>query len=268
MTGFCVHRRGTSRSVIFDSGTPDHEVDAPPAAPPHRVRLPVNVHRWDHISFLHWRFEPHRIASLLPTALTPLIWDGAAWVGVTPFFIAVRPPGLPFTPPGWAFPETNVRTYVRGPDGREGLWFLHMEVTALWFVAILRAIGLPYVRQRMSVEIGDRRNRYISTPRHAGSPEGGGHRIVVRPAAPLQPPSGGPFERFLTARWGAYHRRGPLLLHTPVDHPPWPLRHGDVEICEVGGLFRAAGLDTPQEPPLCHVSPGVTVKIGPPRRAV
>ncbi|MBA2529606.1 MAG: hypothetical protein H0V19_06520 [Euzebyales bacterium] len=36
---------------------------APPAAPRHRVRLPVNIHRWDNISFLHWAFEPHDIAA-------------------------------------------------------------------------------------------------------------------------------------------------------------------------------------------------------------
>ena len=230
------------------------------------MRLPVNIHHWNQIAFLHWPFEPHVISGRLPAELTPLTWDGRAWVGVTPFCITVRPPGVPFTPPRWAFPETNVRTYVRDADGREGLWFLHMEVTALWFVAVMRAVGLPYVRRRMSVTIDGDRTVYESTPRHVRSAAEGGHRIVVRRGQPLRPPSGGPFEQFLTARWTAYHRRGPVLLSTPVDHPPWPLRHGEVEVCDVDGLLGAAGLDPPDAPPVCHVSPGVVVRVGPPRR--
>ena len=146
-------------------------------------------------------------------------------------------------------------------NGGEGLWFLHMEVSARWFMATLRAFGLPYVRRRMSVEILGDRNVYVSQPRDVG-----GHRIVVRPGDALQPPSGGPFERFLTARWGAYHRRGPLLVHTPVDHPPWPLRRGIAETHEVAGLFRAVGLPPPRTIPVCHVSPGTVVRVGPPRR--
>jgi uncharacterized protein YqjF (DUF2071 family) len=137
-----------------------------------------------------------------------------------------------------------------------------MEVTALWFVATMRAVGLPYVRQRMSVRLDGDRNVYESRPRSSGH---GGHRIVVRPGQPLEPSSGGPFERFLTARWAAYHRQGPLLLYTPVDHPPWLLRHGEVDVCEVDGLFRAAGLRPPDAPPVCRVSPDIAVKVGPPQ---
>jgi hypothetical protein len=56
----------------------------------------------------------------------------------------------------------------------------------------------------MSVEVDDDRNVYVSTPRHTASSDGG-HRIVLRPGQPLRPPSAGPLEHFLTARWGAYH---------------------------------------------------------------
>jgi len=254
---------GTAVRVASSDGSSSSDGDAPPATAPHTVRLPVNIHQWNDISFLHWPVEPRDLTRLLPAELTPLTWDGSAWVGVTPFFIRVRPPGVPVVPPGWAFPETNVRTYVKDADGREGLWFLHMEVTALWFVATLRAFGLPYVQRRMTVEVGDERNVYVSRSRRASSP--GGHRIVVRPGSWVRPAGGGPFERFLTARWGAYHRRG-ALLYTPVDHPPWPLRRADVETCEVDGLFRAAGLAPPTGPPVCHSSPGTTVKVGVPRR--
>ncbi len=235
----------------------------PPAAAPHRVGVPVNIHRWDDIAFLHWPFEPHDVAPLLPDRLAVLTHDGAAWLSVTPFVMRVRPPGVPLFPPGCTFPETNLRTYVVGPDGRQGLWFLRMEVTALWFVATLRALGLPYFRNAMSVERRPGRIVYRSEPRPGSA--GGGHHIVVRPGAPLQPPVGGDWDRFVTARWAAFHRRGPVLCWTPVEHQPWPLRQATVEACEVADVFRDAGLPPPVGPPVAHFSPGVTVKVGPPR---
>ena len=233
----------------------------PPAHPPHSVGVPVNIHHWDDISFLHWPFDPADVTPLLPEEVDVLTLEGKAWVGVTPFFIRVRPPGSPVVPPGWSFPETNVRTYVAGPDGRQGLWFLHMEVPARWFVAVLRSVGLPYVRRQMTVDAAEA----ISYRSEAGGSGEGGHDIRVRPGAALDPPAGGERERFLTAWWGAYHRRASALLFTPVDHPSWPLHAADLEACEVDGLFSAVGLPVPTGPPVVHYSPGVRVRVGRPQ---
>lgn len=240
-----------------------HDGGAPPPEPPHRVRLPVNIHYWDNVSLLHWPFPPDDIARHLPEETTVLTFDEMAWVTVTPFFIRVRPPGVPWVPRPCAFPETNLRTYVAGPDGRQGLWFLRMEVSALWFVAVLRALGLPYFRHRMSVDIDEERAVYRSWPRMLSS--GGGHHIVVCLGEDLDPVQGGPWDRFVTARWGAFHRRGPLLLYTPVEHGPWPLRAAEVPVCSVDALFRDAGLPAPAGPPVAHFSPGVRVKVGVPQ---
>lgn len=233
----------------------------PPARPQPPMRLPVNHHDWDAIGFLHWPFEPVAVAALLPGGLEVQTIDGAAWVGVTPFRIRVRLPGMRATPPGWAFPETNVRTYVRGPDDHQGLWFLHMEVTAAWFAGAMRGIGLPYVRQHMDVALGADRVAYRSRPGTAP----GGHEIVLRPGAALVPPTGRPLEQFLTARWSAYHRQAGLLLRTPVEHPPWSLHAATAEVCDVDALWEATGLPAPSGPPLAHWSPGVPVRVGRPR---
>ena len=227
------------------------------------MRLPTNIHHWDNISLLHWPFAPEDIARLVPEQMVVLTYEGMAWLSVTPFFIRVRLPGLPWVPRPCAFPETNLRTYVAGPGGRQGLWFPRMEVSALWFVAALRALGLPYFRQRMSVDIDSARAVYRSWPRRPSS--GGGHHIVVCPGEDLRPVEGGPWDRFVTARWGAFHRRGPLLLYTPVEHDPWHLRAAEVPVCSVDALFRAAGLPAPTGPPVAHFSPGVRVKVGGPR---
>lgn len=223
----------------------------------------MNVHHWDIIAFLHWPFRPADIAHLVPDETVVLTYDGMAWVTITPFFIRVRPPGVPVVPPRWAFPETNLRTYVAGPGGRQGLWFLRMEVTAPWFVATLRTLGLPYVRRQMSVEVEEDHVAYRSLP-YAASPDGG-HHIVVRPGDVLRPPEGGPWERFVTARWGAFHRVGRRLLYTPVEHDPWRLQAAAVQVCSVDALFRDAGLPAPADPPVAQFSPGVRVRVGVPK---
>ena len=222
----------------------------------------MNLHHWDRIAFLHWPYEPADVAALLPDGLEVLTSGGRAWVTVTPLFMRLRLPGMPFVPPRWSFPETNVRTYVVGPDGREGLWFLRMEVTAAWFTATLRTIGLPYVVNRMEFDVRDGRASYRSRPHPLTG--GGGHDIVLRVGDRLRPPSGGPWDRFVTARWGAFHRRGPLLLHTPVEHAAWELRHASVEACDVQALLAAAGLPGPGTSAIAHFSPGVHVRVGVP----
>ena len=140
---------------------------------------------------------------------------------------------------------------------------MRMEVTALWFVAALRGVGLPYFRQRMSVDINEERAVYRSRPHRLSA--GGGHHIVVCPGDELRPAQGGPWDRFVTARWGAFHRRGPLLLYTPVEHGPWHPRAAEVPVCSVDALFWDAGLPAPAGPPVAHFSAGVRVKVGVPK---
>src|SRR5690348_3722028 len=89
-----------------------------------------------------------------------------------------------------------------------------------------------------------------STGRGPPTVLGGGHHIVVSPGDELHPVQGGPWDRFVTARWGAFHRRGPLPLYTPVEHRPWPLRAAQVLVCSVDAVFRDAGLPAPPVHPL------------------
>ncbi|OPG10943.1 hypothetical protein B1R27_00010 [Streptomyces sp. GKU 895] len=93
------------------------------------MRLSALRAGWLTQTFLHWAYAPELIQRLLPDGLTVATYDGHAWVGLTPFVMAdVRPPGSPVALA--ALPETNLRTYVRGPGDREGLWFLSIEVAS------------------------------------------------------------------------------------------------------------------------------------------
>src|SRR5436305_5478415 len=124
--------------------------------PEESVRAPLIRQRWHSIAFLHWSYEPSEIARLLPDGLEPDVFDGRAWVSLTPFLAqdtraAVGPP----LPVGSTFPETNLRTYVVGPDGRDGIWFFTLEVgNPLLPLATRPTIGVPYRWANMSVSEG------------------------------------------------------------------------------------------------------------------
>ena len=142
--------------------------------PDRYVRLPVNFQTWQYLTFLHWAYDPATVQTLVPKELTVQQWDGVTWVGITPFRMThVRGPGrVPI--PGWrAFPELNIRTYVRTPDGRDGIWFLGLFVPRQSFVAAARSIGLPYQRPiRDSASGAHARRRLVFDSRCGGGAAG------------------------------------------------------------------------------------------------
>ncbi|MEV5241916.1 DUF2071 domain-containing protein [Streptomyces cinnamoneus] len=223
-----------------------------------RVRLPLFKARWLTQTFVHWRYEPAAVQRLLPHGLTAGTCDGSAWVTLTPFAMtALRPAGLPPTPV--AFCETNLRTYVRLPDGRDGLWFLSLEVTAPPMLAA-RAIGIPYRLGRLRIREQGDIVRYTGV-RAGGRPS---YDLTVRPGAPVVPDD---LDVWLTSRWRAFSLdpAGARLWETPVEHEPWPLRRAALAGFDQT-LTAAAGLPQPPAPALVHFSPGVRhVRLGVPR---
>jgi len=118
------------------------------------VKRPVMYQDWRDLTFLHWRYEPDVVQKLLPRGLTVQTFDGSAWIGLVPFVMdRVRFPGVPALPWMSRFPETNVRTYVSGPDGSDGIYFFSLDAANPLAVEIARRwYGLNYLRARMSLE--------------------------------------------------------------------------------------------------------------------
>lgn len=131
---------------------------------PDRIRVPVMRQRWEALTFLHWPYPVVAVQRLLPPALAVEPWEGRAWVGLVPFFMRVRPPLAPAIPGVTTFPETNLRTYVIGPDGRSGVWFFSLDA-ANWPAVVTgrAAYGLPYHKAKMRLERDSRSVRYRST---------------------------------------------------------------------------------------------------------
>lgn len=221
-----------------------------------RVRVPALRARWLRQTFVHWSFRPQAVQALLPPELTVDEYEGAAWVGFTPFVMAdVRPVGVPAAVPALhSFAEANLRTYVRRADGRDGLWFLSIEVGSPLMLAA-RAVGAPYHLGSLRVAAdGD-------TVSYAGTRVGGrvSYRLRVRPGEPLRPTER---DVWLTSRWRAYTRRLGRLWETPVEHEPWPLARATVDHLRET-LTAAAGLPAPLDEPVVHFSSGVEhVRLG------
>jgi len=232
-------------------------MDAPQ---PSRVR-PVMLHHWRWLTFLHWRYPPDLIQSRLPGGLTVETFDGTAWVGLIPFLMdRVRLPRLPALPWLSRFPETNVRTYVRGPDGRTGIWFLSLDAARLPAVLTARAsYGLPYFWSGMSVGRSGAQVVYRTRRRWPG-PAGAGCDARVEFGPAWSRPELTRLDHFLTARYRLYSRIAGRLVAADAEHPPWSLRRVAVRQLRQD-LLPAAGLPPPDHDPIGHASDGVEVRV-------
>lgn len=238
-----------------------------PGESPQQVTLPAMIQDWDYLTFLHWRVEPEAVQRLLPSGLTVDVCEGAAWVGLVPFYLRIRLGPLPPVPYATIFPETNVRTYVHGPDGRAGLWFFSLDVPRLATVLAARVTyALPYMWSDMSIERGRRELRYHCHRRWRAFPLATSS-VTVEIGEEIPPTEVTDLEHFLTARWRLYTNIGGCLATAPVEHRPWPLQRARVTDMR-DSLVLAAGLPSPDGPPLVHYSPGVRARIGLPRPAV
>ncbi|HEV2809248.1 MAG TPA: DUF2071 domain-containing protein [Acidimicrobiales bacterium] len=233
------------------------------ALPEERVRWPSVAQSWRHVSFLHWSYSPDVVAALLPAGLEPDQWEGRAWVGLTPFLVeGFRLPPLPSLPYFSRFPETNLRTYVRGPGGVDGIWFFSLDAdSAVTVVTALAGTGVPYRWSAMGLESGHTVT-YTARRRQPHGPAR--HRIVVRPGPPRSVAEVSDRDHFLTGRWRAYTTFAGVLATVPVEHQRWQLHDADVVALDED-VLAAAGLPTPSGPPLVSYSPGVDARLGPVR---
>lgn len=227
--------------------------------PEHPVTAPVVRQDWRDVTFLHWSFPVDAVRRLVPEPFQLDLVDGRAWVGLTPFDVRrFRMGPLPPIPPLDAFPECNVRTYVRGPDGRDGIWFIALDVGSVATAVGARSTyWVPYHWATMAVcRDGDR--VVYRSDRRTGSAR---LRCTVRPGAPLTGDERDPLTDALTGRWRGWTRIAGRPAWVPVHHEPWPLHHAEVEDLEET-LLAAAGLPEPEGPPLVHWSPGVSARLG------
>ncbi len=209
---------------------------------------------WRRLTFLHWPYQPSVVQALLPPGLEVDTFDDAAWVGLVPFEIHnLR--GVPH------FPETNVRTYVIGPDGSRAVWFFSLDADRLAAVIGARVgYHLPYVWAKMRVNLENANIHYRSRRKwpHAIHPMSD---MSVKPGEPYRPEELGERDHFLTARYRLYSSVRHRLGFAQIEHEPWPLARATLVSLDQN-LIEAIGLPSPRGEALVHYCEQLDVKIG------
>ena len=220
---------------------------------------------WRDVGFCHWPVEPSVVARTLPDGLTVDIKDGQAWLGVIPFEMAdIRPRGSPI---GRSFGELNLRTYVT--DGETpGVYFYNLDADDRLSVALARRLfELPYYRASMEIRRTAGSVRFRSRRTDDRAPRAD-FDATYGPAdgADIHEPATRSLESFLVSRYRFYVADdGGTIYYADIDHEPWPLQDGTVEVRE-NELFDANGFDYPQGDPVVYYSPGIDVTAGRLRR--
>jgi uncharacterized protein len=204
--------------------------------------------RWIDLAFLHWRAPAEVIRPLVPAALELDVFEGSAWVAVTPFrMTAVRPVFAPPIPTATDFPELNVRTYVRHA-GRGGVWFFSLDAASWLAVAAARAaVNLPYFHARMDERRTADEVDYDSVRTHANAPAAE-FRARYRPTGPVYRAEPGSLDHWLTERYSLFSTRGDRVMRLDIEHVPWPLQHAKADV-ERNTMASAAGIQLPPDAP-------------------
>jgi hypothetical protein len=216
---------------------------------------------WDDLIFAHWRAAPDSLRALLPDGVELDLFEGEAWLGVTPFRVTgLRPRGLPPFPFLSSFLELNTRTYV-DVGGKPGIWFFSLDASSQLAVeGARRAYKLPYFRAEMRAEWADRRLWYESRRRDSrGEPAAfrGRYRAVGETLEP-DPQS---LAYFLTERYCLYTTDAGLIKRAEIHHRPWPLQPAEAVIEE--NTMPPSGVELLDDDPLLHFSARQDVVIWP-----
>lgn len=214
---------------------------------------------WEELLFAHWRIDPAALS--LPEGLRPDLFEGEAWIGVTPFRVSgLRARGLPPLPLVSSFLELNTRTYVTD-GGKPGIWFFSLDAESeLAVEAARQGYKLPYFRADMRAEWRGGRLEYESRRRDGrGAPAA--FRASYRPIGEVLDADPRSLAHFLTERYCLYAEHEGQLLRAEIHHEPWPLQPAEASVDE--NSMPPASIELLDDEPLLHFSARQDVVIWP-----
>lgn len=259
--------------------------------------VPAVSLRWRDGLFAHWPVEAARVRPLVPDALDVDTREGTAWVSALPSLVEAGRPWLFPERFGLAFPQVNLRTYVRY-EGRPGVYFLSLDADTPLGVRVARALyGLPYHDatidfQREASEASGAGETGGTTDASEASEAGGTtetdetadpgrfrfdcRRVRADPSparfAAEYRPTGRPrradpdsLDAFLAERYRLYLVRGGTVRCTRVEHDPWRLCPAEARV-HADALLESVGLPAPAEEPTVRYAPSAAFTVRTPFR--
>jgi uncharacterized protein YqjF (DUF2071 family) len=247
----------------------------------HRPWLPPDSHwllsqSWNDVLLLHFAMKPETLRRLVPEELTLELYEGVAWLTISPFSAShVRPSGVPPLP-GISFSsQISVRTYVT-MGGKPGIYYFSMDTTNLstvWFARMF--FRMQYWHSSIQVS-----GATINSPKtqnaeihfrarrlHGPAAQNGAARLDVEYApegAPTRARTGS-LNEFLTERYCVYSCHRKSFYRTEIHHQPWPLQQVQVDLRD-NSMAEPLGLTLPEEPELCHFSRSLKMLTWAPER--
>ncbi len=214
--------------------------------------------RWNDLLFAHWPVRPEIVAPHLPGGLELDRHDGSAWLGVVPFVmdrVRTRVVGQAAlgVPGARAFPELNLRTYVRSRrSGRAGVYFFSLDAGSLLAVLGARTLfHLPYFWARMRASQEPDGSVHYTSERRLGRTKAA-FNARYRGSGEVRQSSPGSVEAFLTERYCLFTPSRGRLLAGDIHHLPWPLEPAEAEFAR-NELDTANGMALPSgTAPLLH----------------
>lgn len=209
----------------------------------------VMTQTWNDLLFAHWPADRDCLRALIPASFELDLFDGEAWLGIVPFHMTnVAPRFVPALPWVSAFPELNVRTYVRVGD-KPGVFFFSLDAANSVAVGAARTLlNLPYHTAEMTVTPKAGAIHYQSRRTESAAEFAAVYHGLGSP----RPPQPGTLEYFLTERYCLYavnHRN--VAYRLDIHHPPWPLEAATAQI-STNTMADAAGIRLPSMAPRLH----------------
>jgi uncharacterized protein YqjF (DUF2071 family) len=212
----------------------------------------IMTQTWNDLLFAHWAVDRQLLATKIPPGLELDLFDGEAWLGIVPFHMTnVAPRLVPALPWISAFPELNVRTYVRVGE-KPGVYFFSLDAGNPVAVGAARALfHLPYYTADMRVQREADVIHYDSR-REPTSAASAVFAARYHPIGEVYTPQPGSLDHFLTERYCLYTvDASGYRQRVDIHHPPWPLQPASATIT-ANTMAEAVGLRLPRRAPLIH----------------
>lgn len=242
----------------------------------HRPWLPPDSH-WllsqscNDLLFAHYAVSPPTLRRLVPDDLTLDLYDGVAWLTVSPVGIShLRPSGIPPLPGLSFFPQVTLRTYVT-MQGKPGLFYFSVDaanLSAVWVARVFFRMQYWHSAIQMSGatiqthSLAERSIHFRATRLHGPTAIDGPAKfdVIYCPKGEAEPARRGSLDEFLTERYCVYSWNRGRYFRTEIHHQPWPLQRTSVEL-RANSIADPLGLPLPSEPDVCHFSRSIKMLV-------